>query len=118
MVVRLGNTERPAIAAHEHALVERILERLAEFPEVRLVGEPEERASVVSFYFGDVHPHDVGQVLDEVGVAVRVGHHCAMPVMQRFGVPATVRASVGLYNSADDVDALARGLSRVREVFG
>jgi cysteine desulfurase / selenocysteine lyase len=107
-----------AIAAHEHALVERILERLAEFPEVRLVGEPEERASVVSFYFGDVHPHDVGQVLDESGVAVRVGHHCAMPVMQRFGVPATVRASVGLYSSADDVDGLARGLVRVREVFG
>ena len=107
-----------AVAAHEHALVERILERLAEFPEVRLVGEPEERASVVSFYFGNVHPHDVGQVLDESGVAVRVGHHCAMPVMQRFGVPATVRASVGLYNSADDVDALARGLLRVREVFG
>ncbi|MGH7586020.1 MAG: cysteine desulfurase [Gemmatimonadales bacterium] len=107
-----------AIAAHEHALVERILERLAEFPEVRLVGEPEERASVVSFYFGNVHPHDVGQVLDESGVAVRVGHHCAMPVMQRFGVPATVRASVGLYSSADDVDALARGLVRVREVFG
>ena len=106
-----------AIAAHEHALVERILERLAEFPEVRLVGEPEERASVVSFYFGSVHPHDVGQVLDESGVAVRVGHHCAMPVMQRFGVPATVRASVGLYSSADDVDALARGLVRVREVF-
>lgn len=106
------------IAAHELALVERILERLADFPEVRLVGEPEERASVVSFYFGDVHPHDVGQVLDESGVAVRVGHHCAMPVMQRFGVPATVRASVGLYSSADDVDALARGLVRVREVFG
>jgi len=73
---------------------------------------------VLSFVHDEVHAHDVGTILDHEGVAVRAGHHCAMPVMQRFGVPATVRASFGLYNTRADVDALLRGLSKVQEVFG
>jgi cysteine desulfurase/selenocysteine lyase len=81
------------------------------------VGEPRERTGVVSFVLDDVHPHDVGTILDHEGIAVRTGHHCAQPLMERFGVPATVRASFALYNTREDVDALLAGLARVREVF-
>jgi cysteine desulfurase/selenocysteine lyase len=106
-----------AIAAHERELLERATAGLARIPGLRLVGEPRERAGVVSFVFDDVHPHDVGTVLDHEGVAVRTGHHCAQPLMERFGVPATVRASFALYNTREDVDALLAALGRVREVF-
>ncbi|HJS46502.1 MAG TPA: SufS family cysteine desulfurase [Gemmatimonadales bacterium] len=106
------------VAAHEHALVAEAVERLAGVPGLRLVGTPRERASVVSFVMDGVHPHDIGQLLDEEGVAVRVGHHCAQPAMARFGVPATARASFAAYSSAEDVDQLVGGLARVREVFG
>jgi cysteine desulfurase/selenocysteine lyase len=109
--------EPEAVAAHERELLERATAGLAGVPGLRLVGEPRERAGVVSFVFDDVHPHDVGTILDHEGVAVRTGHHCAQPLMERFGVPATVRASFALYNTREDVDALLAALARVREVF-
>jgi cysteine desulfurase / selenocysteine lyase len=107
----------PAIAAHERALLAYAVERLREIPDLRLVGTPAERAGVISFLVGDVHPHDLGTVLDRQGVAVRAGHHCAQPLMHRFGVAATARASVGLYNVREDVDALVRAIHTAREVF-
>jgi cysteine desulfurase/selenocysteine lyase len=113
-VTRLGPE---AIAAHERAVVAYAAEALRSVPDVRIVGEPRERAGAVSFLVGDVHPHDVGTVLDRHGVAVRAGHHCAQPLMRRLGVAATARASFGLYSTRDDVDALVRGIQAVREVF-
>jgi cysteine desulfurase/selenocysteine lyase len=107
-----------AIAAHEHDLLTYATERVAALPGARVVGTAREKASILSFALGDVHPHDIGQVLDLEGVAIRAGHHCAQPVMQRFGVAATARASFALYNTRGEVDALVRALERVREVFG
>jgi len=107
----------PAIAAHERVVLSGLLEGLSEVEGVRLVGTPRERAGVVSFLLGDVHPHDAGTVLDRLGVAVRTGHHCAQPVLQRLGVAATVRASLAAYSSLSDVEALLRGLHEVRRMF-
>ena len=107
----------PAIAAHERVVLSALLEGLSEVEGVRLVGTPRERAGVVSFLLGDVHPHDAGTVLDRLGVAVRTGHHCAQPVLQRLGVAATVRASLAAYSSLSDVEALLRGLHEVRRMF-
>ena len=106
-----------AVAAHEQALLAYALDALSSVPDLRIVGAPRRRAGVVSFLLGDVHPHDVGTVLDRHGIAVRAGHHCAQPLMRRLGVAATARASFGLYNVREDVDALVRGLHAVREVF-
>jgi len=106
-----------SIAAHEQELLQYAVERLGEVPDLRLVGTPRARSGAVSFLLGDVHPHDVGTVLDRHGVAVRAGHHCAQPLMQRLGVAATVRASVALYSTREDVDALVRALHAAREVF-
>jgi cysteine desulfurase/selenocysteine lyase len=106
-----------AIAAHEHELLRYASEQLARVPGLRLIGTAREKAAVVSFVLEGVHPHDVGTILDQNGIAVRTGHHCAQPVMERFGVPATVRASFALYNRKADVDALVRGLDQVRKVF-
>ena len=108
----------PRIAAHEHDLVTYATGRLAELPGLKIIGTAKEKASVVSFVLGDVHPHDVGTILDQEGVCVRTGHHCAQPVMTRYDVPATVRASFGLYNTREEVDALVAGLRKVLEVFG
>ena len=105
------------IAAHEDALLAYACERVAEIPELRLIGSAKERAGVLSFVLGDIHPHDIGTILDREGIAIRAGHHCAQPVMQYFGVAATARASFGLYNHREDVDALIRGLHRVRDLF-
>ncbi len=107
-----------AIAAHERDLLAYAVEELRKVPDVRLVGTPRVRAGVVSFLVGDVHPHDIATVLDRHGVAIRAGHHCAQPLMSRYGVAATARASVGLYNTRDDVDALVQAIRAVREVFG
>jgi cysteine desulfurase/selenocysteine lyase len=82
------------------------------------VGKAREKAGVLSFVMGDIHPHDIGTILDSEGVTVRTGHHCAQPVMQRFGIPATVRASFGLYNTREEVDALVGGIRKVKEVMG
>jgi cysteine desulfurase/selenocysteine lyase len=106
-----------AIGAWENGLVCQAVERLDAIPGVRLIGRASERAAVMSFVVEGVHPHDVGAVLDDDGIAVRAGHHCAQPLMRRFGVPATIRASFACYNTPDEVEALARGLRRVREVF-
>ncbi len=114
----LEGVGREAVAAWEAELLEYATTRLGEVPGLRLVGTAEHKASVLSFVVDGVHPHDVGTILDREGVAVRAGHHCAQPVMDRFGVPATVRASLAFYNTPDEVDALVRGLDRVREVFG
>jgi cysteine desulfurase/selenocysteine lyase len=105
------------VAAHERELLRQASEALASVPGLRLIGTAREKAAVVSFVMDGVHPHDVGTVLDQQGIAVRTGHHCAQPVMARYGVPATVRASFALYNDASDVEALVRGLAEVRKVF-
>jgi cysteine desulfurase/selenocysteine lyase len=106
-----------AILAHERDLLAYGTAALSQVPGLRLVGTAEHKAAVFSFVLDGVHPHDVGTVLDQQGVAVRSGHHCAQPVMQRFGVPATVRASLALYNTRDDIDALVAALHKTREVF-
>jgi cysteine desulfurase/selenocysteine lyase len=107
-----------ALAADEHELLAYAGERLTKVPGLRVIGTAPEKAAVISFVLDGVHPHDVGTILDQEGVAVRTGHHCAQPLMERFGLPATVRASFALYNTRSDVDALVRALERVREVFG
>ncbi len=106
-----------ALARAEDTILERAVERLRRVPGLHLVGEPDRRVGVVSFVVDGVHPHDLGTLLDHAGVAVRTGHHCAMPVMEHYGVPATARASFGLYNTVDDVDRLAAALIEAREVF-
>jgi cysteine desulfurase / selenocysteine lyase len=105
------------IAAHEHDLLEYATQRVSEIDGVKLIGTAAEKASVLSFTFEGVHPHDIGTILDQEGIAVRTGHHCAQPVMERYGIPATVRASFAAYNTRSEVDALVRGLRKVREVF-
>jgi cysteine desulfurase/selenocysteine lyase len=108
------------VAAHEHTITEYALSRLLEVPDLRIIGPTtgEDRGSAISFILGDIHPHDVGQVLDEQGIAVRVGHHCARPVCLRYGIPATTRASFYLYSTPAEVDALVEGLEQVRNFFG
>ena len=105
------------IAAHEHELLRYATEIVAEIPSVRLFGAAREQVGVLSFVMDGVHPHDIGTILDQEGIAIRTGHHCAQPVMQRFGVDATARASFGLYNTREEIDKLVRGLEKVREVF-
>ncbi|NAZ80504.1 SufS family cysteine desulfurase [Kineococcus sp. R8] len=114
-----GGTGMARVEAHERALVARLLAGLAELPWVRVLGPAgtAERGAVVSFVVEDVHAHDVGQVLDDDGIAVRVGHHCAWPLHRRFGVAATTRVSFGPYNTTGEVDAVLAGLHRVRAVF-
>lgn len=107
-----------AIGAHEREVLRYALDRLGQLPDVRLVGRAKRRASIASFLVDGVHSHDVGTILDQEGIAVRVGHHCAQPLMDRFGITGTVRASFGLYNTKDEVDALVAGLDRVRKIFG
>jgi cysteine desulfurase/selenocysteine lyase len=104
-------------AAHEREIVSYAEAALREVPGLRFVGTPRERAGAISFLLGDVHPHDVATIIDRHGVAVRAGHHCAQPVMKRFGIAATVRASFGVYSTREDVDALVRALHAAREVF-
>jgi cysteine desulfurase/selenocysteine lyase len=84
---------------------------------LRIIGTAREKAGVLSFVLDGIHPHDVGTILDREGIAVRAGHHCAMPVMDRFGIPATTRASFAFYNTPQEVDALVAGIERVKEVF-
>jgi cysteine desulfurase/selenocysteine lyase len=105
-----------AVANHERALLDYAVEQLSS--RVRLIGTPKERSGVVSFAVEGVHPHDVGTILDTHGVAVRAGHHCTQPVMEHFGVPATVRLSVAMYNAAEEIDRLVAGLDDVRGIFG
>jgi cysteine desulfurase/selenocysteine lyase len=105
------------IARYEHELVSYATEKLSGLSGVRLIGTPKERAGVVSFVIENVHPHDVGTILDQEGIAIRTGHHCAQPIMDRFGIPATARASFAFYNTKEEVDALVNGIIKVQEVF-
>ncbi len=105
------------IAAYEHELLEYATEIIGAIPGVKLIGTAREKASVLSFTVGGIHPHDVGTILDQEGIAIRAGHHCAQPVMKRFDVPATARASLAFYNTKEEIDALAEGIQRAVEVF-
>jgi len=107
-----------AIGAHESALLSRATEAVESVPGVRLIGTARRKASVVSFVMEGIHPHDIGTIVDREGVAIRTGHHCAQPVMDRFGVPATARASFAMYNTMQDIDALVAALNRVRALMG
>ncbi len=109
---------REEAAEHEAELLEYGTRRLREIDEIRFVGTAVHKVSVISFTLEGVHPHDVGTILDREGIAVRTGHHCAQPVMDRYGVPATTRASLSVYNRREDLDALALGLGRVVHLFG
>ena len=106
------------IAAHEHELIAYATDAFRELKDVRIVGTAPGKAGVLSFTMKGVHPHDVGTILNEEGVAVRTGHHCAQPVMQRFGIPATARASLYLYNTLSEIDVLVAAIHKVRKIFG
>jgi len=106
------------IADYEAELHAYMVKRLSNVEGMRLIGTAKKRASVQSFLLGEVHPHDLGTILDHQGIAVRTGHHCAMPLMELYGIPGTARASLALYNNADDVDRLVAGLDKAREIFG
>ncbi len=106
-----------ALARHEASLLGYATERLQELPGARVIGTAREKSGVLSFTLADIHPHDLGTILDQEGVAIRTGHHCAMPVMEHFRVPATARASFALYNDREDVDRLIAGLERALELF-
>ncbi len=105
------------VAAHEHALLEYATAQLLEIPGLQLMGTAKDKAALAAFTMKGIHPHDIGTILDREGVAIRAGHHCAQPVMQRYGVPATARASFAVYNSRDEVDALVKALWKVKELF-
>jgi cysteine desulfurase/selenocysteine lyase len=106
------------VGAWEHELLTYATERIAEIDGLRIIGTARQKASVLGFIMQDVHPHDIGTILDNDGIAIRAGHHCAQPVMERFGVPATARASFAFYNTIEEVDALVSGLRTVRKMFG
>jgi cysteine desulfurase/selenocysteine lyase len=106
------------IAAYEHDLLVYGTGLLSHVPGVRIIGTAREKAAVLSFVLEGVHPHDVGTILDQEGIAVRTGHHCAQPVMERFGIPATTRASLSFYNTREELEALVAGIYRVKEIFG
>ncbi len=106
-----------SISAHERELLAYAAEEVGRIPGVRIVGTAEEKAAILSFVVDGVHPHDIGTILDREGVAIRTGHHCAMPLMDRLGLPATARASFGLYNTAAEADTLSAGIRKAREVF-
>ena len=114
----VGRIGLDAAAAHENELLTYATDALAAISGVRLIGTAKEKAGVLSFVMDDAHPHDVGTVLDQEGVAIRTGHHCAQPVMERLGVPATCRVSFAFYNTEQEVDALVRGIRKVKEIFG
>jgi cysteine desulfurase/selenocysteine lyase len=108
-----------AIASHEHEITEYALERLEEIPGVKLFGPPaDKKGGVAAFTLEGVHPHDVAQILDQDGIAVRAGHHCAQPLHEKFGIPATSRASFYLYSTKEEVDLLVNGIYKVKEMFG
>jgi len=107
-----------AINAYEEELLAYATQEVARIPGVRILGTAQAKASVLSFTVDGVHPHDIGTILDQLGIAIRAGHHCAQPVMDRFNVPATARASFAFYNTKEEIDALVQGIRRVMEVFG
>jgi len=114
----LTRLPREAVEAHEKDLLAYGTEALSQVPGLKLIGTAREKAGILSFVLDAHHPHDIGTVLDREGIAIRTGHHCTQPLMQRFGVPATARASLALYNTREEIDALVAGLHKVREVLG
>ena len=106
------------IAANEDDLLAYGTQQLGAINSVRMIGTAADKTAILSFVLDDVHPHDVGTILDREGIAVRTGHHCAQPVMERYDIAATVRASIGLYNTREEIDALVKALGRVQEIFG
>ena len=105
------------ITKHEKTLLQDATEKLSAFPGLKIIGTAKEKVGVISFTLDGVHPHDIGSILDQFGIAIRTGHHCAMPIMNFFNVPATARASFGIYNTIDDIDKLINGLHEVRRIF-
>ncbi|ROO32276.1 cysteine desulfurase [Salinisphaera orenii YIM 95161] len=114
----VGGLDLDAVAAHEHALLESATAAMNEIDGLRIIGTAPGKAAIISFVMDGVHAHDIGTLLDETGVAIRTGHHCAMPLMERFGVSATARASFAAYNDQADVDALIKGLHSIQRIFG
>jgi cysteine desulfurase/selenocysteine lyase len=108
---------RDATSAYEAELLEYATQALSEIPGLRIIGTAKHKAAVISFVIEGIHPHDIGTVLDQEGIAIRTGHHCTQPLMARFGVPATARASFAFYNTREEIDALARGIWKVKEIF-
>jgi cysteine desulfurase/selenocysteine lyase len=106
------------VAAYERELLAHATEALARIPSVRFIGTARERSGAVSFVMDGIHPHDIGTILDQEGIALRTGHHCTQPLMDRFGVPATARAALAFYNTHEEIDALVKGIHKVKEVFG
>lgn len=113
----LSAIDREAALAHEDAVLSYATDQVRQIPGARIVGEARQKTGVLSFLLEGVHPHDAGTILDQQGVAVRTGQHCAQPVMDRYCIPATIRASLGIYNTREDIDALVSGLHKVRELF-
>jgi cysteine desulfurase/selenocysteine lyase len=113
----IGKLGMENIAAHEHGLLAYATERVGALPGIRLIGTARERIGVLSFVMDGVHPHDLGTILDREGIAIRTGHHCAQPVMDRFKIPATARASFAVYNTREEIDLLVAGTSKAHEVF-
>ncbi len=114
----LAGLDREAVEAYERDLLSYATRVLLEIPGLRIIGTAREKAGVISFVLDGIHPHDIGTIVDQEGIAIRTGHHCAQPVMDRFGVPATARASLAFYNTKEDIDALVASLHKVKEVFG
>jgi cysteine desulfurase/selenocysteine lyase len=113
----LRSFDSAAVQAYEHELLQYGTSALSSVPGVRIVGTAAQKASILSFVMDDVHPHDIGTILDQEGIAIRTGHHCTQPLMDRLGVPATARASLALYNTKEEIDALVGALAKVREIF-
>ncbi len=106
------------VDAWEHELLLYATAALERIPKLRIIGTADRKAAVISFVLEDVHPHDIATVLDQEGIAIRAGHHCAQPTMARFGIPATARASLAFYNTKEDVDTLVKAIHKVLELFG
>jgi cysteine desulfurase/selenocysteine lyase len=113
-----GSFDSAQVHAHEAEVLRHATEALLAVPGLRVIGTAPAKVAALSFLMDAAHPHDIGTIVDAEGVAIRTGHHCAQPVMEHFGVAATARASLGMYNTTDDIDALVRALSKVTEMFG
>jgi cysteine desulfurase/selenocysteine lyase len=113
----LGALDTEAVAAHERDVLAYASEALSEVPGLRILGTTPEKAAIVSFVMDDIHAHDIGTIVDSQGVAIRVGHHCTMPLHEHFGIAASARASFTLYNTREEVDALVRALDKTRAMF-
>ncbi|NQU63521.1 MAG: cysteine desulfurase, partial [SAR324 cluster bacterium] len=113
----LSQFDLDQVAAHENSLLKYATEALQQIPELRIIGTAQKKTGIISFVLDDIHPHDIGTILDQSGIAVRAGHHCAMPLMERLGINATTRASFALYNTPKDIDRLVDGLHHVLKIF-